>query len=146
MDLIGLKPAELAEALGEKLQRVQDILRRKQRPPIDFVIRMVDVFHVNGTWLLIGEGDPLRPEAKDAQDVAGVYRVDPPRNFEARAKLLREAYDRVVARAAARERQPDPSRIAQIAELVYRRRLQDDEIDAILDLLDDATGPKFWMQ
>lgn len=148
MDVLGLRQAEFAEALGEKLQRVQDILRKKQRPPIDFVIRIVDIFHVNGTWLLTGAGEPFvvsRPDHQ-AQDGGGAYVVSPPRDFEARAKLLREAYDRVVARAANRTRQPDPSRVAQIAELVYRRRLSDEEIDAVLDLLDDATDSKFWME
>jgi transcriptional regulator with XRE-family HTH domain len=54
---LGLKPAQFAASLNEKLQRVQDIERGKQRVPEDLLIKIVEIFHVSGHWLITGQGD-----------------------------------------------------------------------------------------
>ena len=57
-----LKPAQFARALNERLQRIQDIERGKQRAPEDFLIKIVETFHVSGHWLITGEGEMYRPK------------------------------------------------------------------------------------
>ncbi len=37
------------------MQRIQDIQSGKQRAPEDVLIKIVEIFNVNGTWLLTGE-------------------------------------------------------------------------------------------
>lgn len=54
---LGLKPAQFAASLDEKLQRVQDIERGKQRVPEDLLTKIVEIFHVSGHWLITGQGD-----------------------------------------------------------------------------------------
>lgn len=54
---LGLKPAQFAAKLEEKLQRIQDIERGKQRAPEDILCRIVEIFHVSGDWLLTGRGN-----------------------------------------------------------------------------------------
>lgn len=56
-DALGLKPAQFAASLDEKLQRVQDIERGKQKVPEDLLSKIVEIFHVSGHWLITGQGD-----------------------------------------------------------------------------------------
>lgn len=56
-EALGLKPAQFAESLGDKLQRIQDIERGKQRVPEDLLLKIVEIFHVSGHWLITGQGE-----------------------------------------------------------------------------------------
>ena len=60
-----LKPAAFARILGEKLQRIQDIQSEKQRAPEDVLIKIVEIFNINGTWLLTGEGEIYQTKATE---------------------------------------------------------------------------------
>ena len=65
---LDLKPAQFAARLGDKLQRIQDIERGKQKVPEDVLGRILEIFHVSGDWLITGKGlmyaarDPLNPD------------------------------------------------------------------------------------
>ena len=63
-----LKPAAFARQLGEKLQRIQDIQSGKQRAPEDVLIKIVEIFNVNGTWLLTGKGSMFLNEKPEINE------------------------------------------------------------------------------
>ncbi|MEN8221368.1 MAG: helix-turn-helix transcriptional regulator [Pseudomonadota bacterium] len=52
----GLNIPEFARELGENRYRIQNILNKKQKVPEDVIIKMVEVFNVNATWLITGNG------------------------------------------------------------------------------------------
>lgn len=45
---------EFANLIDEPVQRVKDILRKKQKPPADFLIKLQLKFGVDLNWLLVG--------------------------------------------------------------------------------------------
>ncbi len=62
----GMTQAEVAERLGEKPKRVNDILRGKQRVPEDFLIKFIEVFQVDANWLFTGCGSPGQLTPREA--------------------------------------------------------------------------------
>jgi hypothetical protein len=68
MAILTLEPHEFATKLGTKLQRIQDIERKPQAVPQDLLTAAVEVFHVDGHWLLTGEGNtPFKPQGSAAE-------------------------------------------------------------------------------
>ena len=57
MDVQQLSISALARILGENVQRIRDIQNGRQRVPEDVLIKITEIFHVNGTWLLTGKGE-----------------------------------------------------------------------------------------
>jgi len=57
MDVQQLNTSTLARILGENIQRIRDIQNGRQRVPEDVLIKITEIFHVNGTWLLTGKGE-----------------------------------------------------------------------------------------
>lgn len=47
--------AEFAEAIDEKVSRVNDVLSGKQRPPFDMVEKILTTFDVDANWLITGK-------------------------------------------------------------------------------------------
>lgn len=47
--------AEFAEAINEKLSRVNDVLSGKQRPPFDMVEKILTTFDIDANWLITGK-------------------------------------------------------------------------------------------
>lgn len=47
--------AEFAEAIDEKLSRVNDVLSGKQRPPFDMVEKILTTFDIDANWLITGK-------------------------------------------------------------------------------------------
>ena len=67
LEVIGvMTQAEVAERLGEKAQRVNDILRGKQRVPEDFLVKFIEVFQVDANWLITGRGSPGQLTPREA--------------------------------------------------------------------------------
>jgi len=58
----GLSVAKVAQMLDEKESRVRSVVYGKQRVPEDFLIKFVQVFQVDANWLLLGVGEPPKPE------------------------------------------------------------------------------------
>lgn len=54
IEALGLTIEQFAERIGDKPQRVKDVLRGKQRVPEDMLVAMVEIFHFDAQWLLIG--------------------------------------------------------------------------------------------
>lgn len=52
---------EFAHVIDEPLQRVKDILRKKQKPPSDFLVKLQLKLGVDLNWLLVGGDAPSRP-------------------------------------------------------------------------------------
>jgi ribosome-binding protein aMBF1 (putative translation factor) len=52
-----LTPSELAQKIKDKPQRIRDIQSGKQKVPEDVLIKIVKIFNINATWLLIGQGE-----------------------------------------------------------------------------------------
>ncbi len=50
-----LKPAQFAKRIGDRVQRVVDCERGKQRPPADYLAAVIIEFDINGDWLLTGD-------------------------------------------------------------------------------------------
>lgn len=46
--------AEFADAIDEKVSRVNDVLSGKQRPPFDMVEKILTAFDVDANWLIAG--------------------------------------------------------------------------------------------
>jgi hypothetical protein len=47
---------EFAELIGEPPQRVKDVLRNKQRPPMDMLVKLRTIQGVDLNWFAVGEG------------------------------------------------------------------------------------------
>lgn len=60
---------EFARAIDESAQRVKDVLRKKQKPPADFLIKLHLKTGVDLTWLLAGGPSPpsLTLSAREAE-------------------------------------------------------------------------------
>lgn len=54
IDSSGLTIYQFAEKVGDKPQRVKDVLRGKQRVPEDMLVSLVEIFHIDANWLLTG--------------------------------------------------------------------------------------------
>jgi transcriptional regulator with XRE-family HTH domain len=63
----GLNIPEFARELGENRYRIQNILNKKQKVPEDVIVKMVEVFNVNATWLITGNG-PIYSEIKEINE------------------------------------------------------------------------------
>lgn len=50
---------EFARTIEEPAQRVKDILRKKQKPPSDFLVKLQLKLGVDLNWLLAGGSEPL---------------------------------------------------------------------------------------
>ena len=66
-----LSAPEFAKLIDEKLYRLNDIERGKQRTPGDVLSKIMEVFHVDGNWLLNGEG-PVYRQPKNPQILQAV--------------------------------------------------------------------------
>lgn len=51
---------EFARSIDEPLQRVKDVLRSKQKPPADFLVKIQIKLGVDLNWLLVGGEDQAR--------------------------------------------------------------------------------------
>lgn len=49
---------EFAASIDEPSQRVKDILRKKQKPPADFLVKLQVTLGVDLNWLLVGGDRP----------------------------------------------------------------------------------------
>jgi hypothetical protein len=47
---------EFAELIGEPVHRVKDVLRNKQRPPFDMLVKLRTIQGVDLNWLAVGDG------------------------------------------------------------------------------------------
>jgi transcriptional regulator with XRE-family HTH domain len=56
MEDTGLGVAAFARKLGENRQRIQDIQSGKQKVPEEIIIKIVEIFKINPSWLITGEG------------------------------------------------------------------------------------------
>jgi len=59
-DKNNLKIQELADILGEKRQRIQDIELKRQKAPQDVLTKIVEKLHIDANWLLTGKGEMYR--------------------------------------------------------------------------------------
>ena len=125
---VGLAPAVYAEKLEEKVSKIKDIERGKQKPTAEFLTKVVDVFHVDGTWLLTGKGKMRGNMVRE--DVAG-YGQSP----EDRLRYVTEV---VLTIATERKVKPDPMQLGPLRDFAYIANLSDQHIHAIFDLLEDA--------
>lgn len=64
-------PSEFARRIGDKLQRVQDIERGKQRAPSALLAKIVEHTQVNPMWLLTGKGEMLLPACPTPRLLSG---------------------------------------------------------------------------
>ena len=65
-DKNNLNIQELADVLGEKRQRIQDIELKRQKVPQEVLTRIVEKLHINADWLLTGKGEMYRQAESDA--------------------------------------------------------------------------------
>ena len=49
--------AEFADAIGEKVSRINDVLSGKQRPPFDILEKILTTFDVDARWLITGRNN-----------------------------------------------------------------------------------------
>jgi len=127
-EIEGLKPAQFARKLDEKLQRMQDVERGRQKPPVDILEKIVQRCSINANWLLTGNGD-IRGNA--INEDAAAYDFDP----EAR---LRDVTRRVLLIAEERKIKPDPMQLGPLRDFAYLADLSDQHIHTVFDLLEDA--------
>ena len=50
----------VAEVIGEKRQRLQDIEAGKQKIPEDIIVKYIEYFDIDANWLLTGDGDMIK--------------------------------------------------------------------------------------
>ena len=58
---------EFAEKIGEKPTRLKDVLRGKQRPPLEMIQSIVEIFQIDANWL-IGKGRNFHLEGEIDKD------------------------------------------------------------------------------
>ena len=58
---------EFAEKIGEKPTRLKDVLRGKQRPPLEMIQSIVEIFQIDENWL-IGKGRNFHLEGEIDKD------------------------------------------------------------------------------
>nr|DAS37122.1 MAG TPA: Repressor protein CI [Caudoviricetes sp.] len=58
---------EFAEKIGEKPTRLKDVLRGKQRPPLEMIQSIVEIFQIDANWL-IGKGKNFHLEGEIDKD------------------------------------------------------------------------------
>lgn len=67
---------EFAEKIGEKPTRLKDVLRGKQRPPLEMIQSIVENFQIDANWL-IGKGGNFHPiEEIDKDEYAYIPMYD----------------------------------------------------------------------
>lgn len=67
---------EFAEKIGEKPTRLKDVLRGKQRPPLEMIQSIVENFQIDANWL-IGKGRNFHPiEEIDKDEYAYIPMYD----------------------------------------------------------------------
>jgi transcriptional regulator with XRE-family HTH domain len=66
--MAGLTIEEFARLIDEPAQRVKDVLRKKQKPPSDFLVKLQLQLGVDLNWLLAGGPEP--PRALTAREAA----------------------------------------------------------------------------
>lgn len=113
-----LKPGQFAERLGVKPQRIQDIERGKQRPPADVIAAIVETFHVDAGWILLGKGDMFQGDHlfQVSEDGAAYGR-----KFDAELEAFGRATAAVRQAAQAVDVELPGSLAAAIVEFVYNR-------------------------
>ena len=57
IDAEKLNITQFAEKIGVKRQRMQDVMSNRQKPTQDLLVAIVEILHINGTWLLTGKGN-----------------------------------------------------------------------------------------
>lgn len=62
----GLSRQALADAIQEKPSKIQDIERGKQRPPEDFLKKIIEFFQIDANWMFSEEG--INPELGKMDD------------------------------------------------------------------------------
>lgn len=63
----------VANLFAEKRQRLQDIEGGKQKVPEEILVKYIEYFHINGTWLLTGKGEMYRQEENQVTDIKAGY-------------------------------------------------------------------------
>lgn len=105
---------------------------------LEFAIRR----DVSLDWLFRGIG--RRRIAVAGEPASWAVREESP-DFGARLRQLEETTRRVMALVERRTRRADPLRLGKLRDLAYLAQLTDEQITMILDLLDEAARPGFWL-
>lgn len=75
--IAGAKIDEFAQALDEPAQRVKDVLRGKQRPPFELLLKIHTRLGVDLNWLVSGEGEqPPSLSTREATLLANYRETD----------------------------------------------------------------------
>ena len=94
---------EFARAIDEPPQRVKDILRKKQKPPADFLVKLQMTLGVDLNWLLVGGSE--RPMA-----VLSVRESTLIQNYRASAEDGRKAIEQTGAAVSKHVTEPTTKR------------------------------------
>lgn len=76
----GLSPSQLAQKLGVQRSGISHILSGRNRPGLDFIVKLLQVFpQIDADWLLSGKGTMLRaaPSEKSRQVQEALTFPDP---------------------------------------------------------------------
>lgn len=92
-------------------------------------------------WLFFGIG---RQKISTTMGSYGVAEELPP-DFSYRLKHLEDITQRVMHRVERRTNQADPLRLGKLRDLAFSAQLTDQQIDTVLDLLEEAAMPQFWI-
>jgi len=131
-ELLKLKPAEFARKLDNRLQRIQDVERDKQRAPVELLASIVEVFDIDGTWLLTGRGSPIRGEG----DVNCVREPSAEYTSEEKFKRLQHVRSVIPKLAILQNRKLSPFQIQAVADISYLFEINDEQIKLLLTLFD----------
>ncbi len=144
---VGLNPTEFARRLGDKRQRVQDIERRKQRPPVDYIGKIVEHFRANAEWILTGKGEmfsgawPVSPQPEEdmvCEPPAGSVYADSAKREQRLRRLqrLRDLERTVPELASGSGRQLTESQVRALVDFAYLYDLDEDGIRLLMTFLD----------
>lgn len=67
---------EFAERIGEKPTRLKDVLRGKQRPPLEMIQSIVEKFQIDANWLINIDGNFHQSGKVDEEDYAYIPMYD----------------------------------------------------------------------
>lgn len=67
---------EFAERIGEKPTRLKDVLRGKQRPPLEMIQSIVEKFQIDANWLINIDGNFHQSGKADKEDYAYIPMYD----------------------------------------------------------------------
>jgi len=133
---------ELAEALSVARTTLSSWRARDSIPYAE----CVDVALRNDTsldYVLLGS----EAESDGIEEELSGYRVSRrhPEKFHDRVAIISEFTDRVMRLAERRSPQPDPVQFGPVRDLVVKTAMSDDEINLLLNILESARHPDFWL-